>query len=52
MKSNSTEKRARVLVDFFSANFKDFFGLVGFYGISTMVGYLKPNPIYTHVVDL
>ena len=24
------------------------FGLVGFYGISTIVGYLMPNPLYTH----
>ena len=23
------------------------FGLVGFYGISTIVGYLMPNPFYT-----
>ena len=23
------------------------FGLVGFYGISTIVGYLMPNPLYT-----
>ena len=25
------------------------FGLVGFYGISTIVGYLMPNPLYTCV---
>ena len=24
------------------------FGLVGFYGISTIVGYLMPNPLNTH----
>ena len=24
------------------------FDLVGFYGISTIVGYLMPNPIYTY----
>ena len=24
------------------------FGLVGFYGISTIVGYLMPSPLYTH----
>ena len=23
------------------------FGLAGFYGISTIVGYLMPNPLYT-----
>ena len=35
------------------------FGLVGLYGISTIVGYLMPNPLYTyelymickHIVD-
>ena len=25
------------------------FGLVWFYGISTIVGYLMPNPFYTHI---
>ena len=25
------------------------FGLVWFYGISTIVGYLMPNPLYTYV---
>ena len=24
------------------------FGLVGFYGISTIIGYLMPNPLYIH----
>ena len=28
------------------------FGLVGFYGISTIVGYLMPNPLYTYVLNL
>ena len=28
------------------------FGLVCFYGISTIVGYLLPNPIYTYVFDI
>ena len=28
------------------------FGLVGFYGISTLVGYLMPNPLYTHVLNI
>ena len=27
------------------------FGLVGFYGISTIVGYLMPNPIYTYILN-
>ena len=25
------------------------FGLVGFYGISTIVGYLMPNHLYTYI---
>ena len=25
------------------------FGLVGFYGISTIVGYLMPNPVFTYI---
>ena len=25
---------------------------VWFYGISTMVGYLKPNPVYTYILDM
>ena len=28
------------------------FGLVGFYGLSTIVGYLKPNPLYTYILDI
>ena len=28
------------------------FGLVGFYGISTIVGYLMPNPHYTYILNL
>ena len=28
------------------------FGLVGFYGISTIVGYLMPNPVYTYILDI
>ena len=28
------------------------FGLVGFYGISTIVGYLMPNPLYTYVLNI
>ena len=27
-------------------------GLVGFYGISTFVGYLMPNPLYTCILDI
>ena len=25
--------------------------LVGFYGISTIVGYLMSNPLYTYILD-
>ena len=28
------------------------FGLVWFYGISTIVGYLMPNPIYTYILNI
>ena len=28
------------------------FGLVGFYGISTIVGYLMPNPLYTYISNI
>ena len=28
------------------------FGLVGFYGISTIVGYLMPNPIYSYILNI
>ena len=28
------------------------FGLVGFYGISTFVGYLMPNPLYTYILNI
>ena len=30
----------------------DCFGLVEFYGISTHVGYLMPNPIYYDVINI
>ena len=28
------------------------FGLVGFYGISTIVGYLMPNLLYTYISNM
>ena len=28
------------------------FGLVGFYGISTTLGYFMPNPIYTYILNI
>ena len=27
-------------------------GLVGFYGISTIVGYLMPNPLYKYTLNI
>ena len=27
-------------------------GLIGFYGISTLVGYLMLDPLYTHILDI
>ena len=28
------------------------FGLVDFYGVSTVVGYLMPNPLYTYILNI
>ena len=28
------------------------FGLVEFYGISTIIGYLLPNPLYTYILNI
>ena len=28
------------------------FDLVGFYGISTIVGYLMPNPFYAYILNI
>ena len=28
------------------------FGWVGFYGISTIIGYLMPNPLYTYISNI
>ena len=28
-----------------------FIGLTGFYGTSTIVGYLMPNPFYTYILN-
>ena len=28
------------------------FGLVGFYGISTIVGYLMPTPLYAYILNM
>ena len=32
--------------------FNDWSGLVGFYGISTIVGNLMPNPLYTYILNI
>ena len=32
--------------------FLDWFGLVWFYGMSTIVGYLMPSSFYTYVLDI
>ena len=31
---------------------ENLFGLVWFYAISTIVGYLMPNPLYTYVLNI
>ena len=31
--------------------YRDGEGLIGFYGISTIVGYLMPNPFYTYTIN-
>ena len=28
------------------------FGFVGFYGISSIVGYLMPNPLYSYILNI
>ena len=35
-----------------SFNTKIIIGLVGFYGISTIVGYLMSNPLYTCILNI
>ena len=39
---------------FFQPNLKmpDWFGLVWFYGISNIVGYLMPNPVFTFILNI
>ena len=32
--------------------FQTKYGLVLFYGISTIIGYLMPNPLYTYILDI
>ena len=28
------------------------FGLIAFYGLSTIVGYLRPNPLYAFILNI
>ena len=28
------------------------YGLIGFYGISNIVSYLRPNPLYTYILNI
>ena len=35
-----------------NTNILDLVWLVGFYGISTIIGYLKPNPLYTYLLNI
>ena len=39
-------------IHFFSENYSDNFDLVRFYGISTIVGCLMPNPLYTYILNI
>ena len=34
-----------------SLSLKDLFGLIWFYGISIIVGYLMPNPVFTYILN-
>ena len=38
-------------MDFYFKRAWDKFGLVWYYGISTIVGYLMPNSVYTNILD-
>ena len=38
--------------DYYWVDWFGFVGLVGFYGISTIVGYLMPNPLYTYILNI
>ena len=48
----STESACLYILDievYIIAQWEYMFGLVGFYGISNIVGYLIPNPLYTYI---
>ena len=50
-------KRLNKLLQFYITKNRDAprskrFGLVGVYGIQTIVGYLMPNPLYTYILNI
>ena len=44
--------KIRKKLDEISFLISDSFSLVGFYGISTIVGYLIPNPLCTYILNI
>ena len=56
-KKNKKQPRLISLFDFLldtntSLSQRILIGLVQFYGISTIVGYLMPNPVFTYTLDI
>ena len=49
---NMPTLRASVFLKLLKLKCAYFLGLVWFYGISTRVGYLMPNPIYSYILDI
>ena len=49
---NTKEYSAEELNLYHFLHIMEGFGLVGFYGISTIVGYLMPNLVYTLILDI
>ena len=41
-----------ILKQYNSAQIIGYVGCVLFYGISTIVGYLMPNPVYTYILNI
>ena len=53
VQSNTEEIGALIICcSFYLFLFQCVFCLVWFYGISTIVGYLMPNPLYTYILDI
>ena len=46
------EKHMTIQIKFQTQNLLNRFGWVEFYGISTIVGYLMPNPVYTYISNI